>query len=192
MCRLICRHMFHYQCWASAVAAGPRQDAHERVATCPNCQGRGHAIACLNYMGTSVLTQTRLVSGMPLMNMMEDPSPTTLRGQPRIPEKRQPCNCCAHPSRAQHSTIGLAHPHPIGEQPPPYESETGFVVIPSTFTDANDWVVGQTGFRADATAGDRQVDGNSAVPRIYHVETRLPNGKPALLLDIGSVGTPGW
>ena len=25
-------------------------------------------------------------------------------------------------------------------------------------------------------------------PTIYHVETRLPNGKPALLLDIGSVG----
>ena len=25
----------------------------------------------------------------------------------------------------------------------------------------------------------------------FHVEARLPNGKPALLLDIGSVGNPG-
>ncbi|MFM7987239.1 MAG: hypothetical protein ACKPKO_48795, partial [Candidatus Fonsibacter sp.] len=23
MCRLICRHMFHYRCWAAAVEAGP-------------------------------------------------------------------------------------------------------------------------------------------------------------------------
>ena len=36
--------------------------------------------------------------------------------------------------------------------------------------------------------GDRQVEGQAPSPTVYHVETRLPNGKPALLLDIGSVG----
>ena len=63
-----------------------------------------------------------------------------------------------------------------------------FVVVPSSFSDANDWVVGQTGFGSEAATGDRTGDGSSFAPRIYHAETRLPNGKPALLLDIGSVG----
>ena len=61
-------------------------------------------------------------------------------------------------------------------------------MIPSTLTNANDWVAGQTGFGADTAAGVGQVYGSSTVPRVYHVETRLPHGKPALLLDIGSVG----
>jgi hypothetical protein len=40
MCRLICRHMFHYACWTQTVATGPARN-QERVDTCPNCQGMG-------------------------------------------------------------------------------------------------------------------------------------------------------
>ena len=47
--------------------------------------------------------------------------------------------------------------------------------------------MGCTGFSRENT-GDRQVQGTATGPTVYHVETRLPNGKPALLLDIGSVG----
>ncbi|MFM7979105.1 MAG: hypothetical protein ACKPKO_07290, partial [Candidatus Fonsibacter sp.] len=54
-------------------------------------------------------------------------------------------------------------------------------------TYANEWVIRCTGFQLDAT-GDRQINSAPPGPRIYHVETRLPNGKPALLLDIGLVG----
>ena len=61
------------------------------------------------------------------------------------------------------------------------------IVIPNTFTDANDWVSGQTGF-GQGGAGDRQVEGSPSLPTVYHVETRLPHEKPALLLDNGSVG----
>ena len=60
-------------------------------------------------------------------------------------------------------------------------------MIPSTFTDANDWVVGQTGFGSEVATGDRTGDGSTFAPRIYHVENRVPNGKPAFILDIGSV-----
>ncbi len=60
-------------------------------------------------------------------------------------------------------------------------------MIPNTFINASEWLIGCTGFR-QGHAGDRQVEGIPAGPRMYHVETRLPNGKPAVLLDIGSVG----
>ena len=46
MCRLICRHMIQYRCWAAAVAAGPLREHQEHVATCPNCRGRDHVISC--------------------------------------------------------------------------------------------------------------------------------------------------
>ena len=57
----------------------------------------------------------------------------------------------------------------------------GYVVIPNTCSD------GCTGLHREVT-GHRQVNSLSAGPTIYHVETRLPNGKPALLLDIASLG----
>ena len=34
----------------------------------------------------------------------------------------------------------------------------------------------------------QQVKGSPSLPTVFHVETRLPNGKPALLLDMVSVG----
>ena len=58
---------------------------------------------------------------------------------------------------------------------------------PTTLTDANDWVIGRTRFSQGET-GDRQVERNPSLFMVYHAETRLLNGKPALLLDIGSVG----
>ena len=67
------------------------------------------------------------------------------------------------------------------------QEEDAFIVIPNTFSDANDWVSGQTGF-GRGVVGDRQVESSPSLPTVYHVETSLPNGKPALLLDIGSVG----
>ena len=47
--------------------------------------------------------------------------------------------------------------------------------------------MGCTGF-IHGTVEDRQVEGSPSTPTICHVETRLPHDKPALLLDIGSVG----
>ena len=63
MCRLICRHMFHYRCWAAAVEAGPSRE-QERTATCPNCRGRGHVISCWHYLDTSISTQINPTTGL--------------------------------------------------------------------------------------------------------------------------------
>ena len=53
---------------------------------------------------------------------------------------------------------------------------------------ANDWVCSQTGF-CHGGAGDWQVESSPNLPTVYHVETRLPNGKPALLHDMGQLET---
>ena len=63
--RLICRQMFNFQCWVSAVGAGPTDD-QARTVTCPNCQGRGHVIGCWRYIDTSITTRLTHVQGQKL------------------------------------------------------------------------------------------------------------------------------
>ena len=63
------------------------------------------------------------------------------------------------------------------------------MVIPNTFADADDWTLsGGTSFGQRQPTGGRQAEGEAPAPAVYPVETRLASGKPALLLDIGSVG----
>ena len=96
---------------------------------------------------------------------------------------------------AQHFQIGTPSPNSRDRGSPSQHHELSssadeegrYAVLPNTFSDANEWVIGCTGFQHEVT-GHRQVNSASSSPTIYHVETRLPNGKPALLLDIGSVG----
>ena len=66
--------------------------------------------------------------------------------------------------------------------------QESYVVIPNTFADDADWTAGGTSFGQQRLSGGRLTDRETATPTVYPVETRLSNGKPALLLDIGSVG----
>ena len=203
MCRLICRHMFHYRCWAAAVEAGPSRE-QERTATCPNCRGRGHVISCWHYLDTSISAQINPNTGLEVPNLLNLPAPpamppTTPRRPMDVPEEiaRSLAPLLHTPERttAQHFQIGTPSPVSHGRGSPDYRHELSssadegstYVVLPNTFSDANEWITGYTGFQREAT-GNRQVESASPNPTIYHVETRLPNGKPALLLDIGSVG----
>ena len=158
MCRLICRYMLHYRCWTAAVAAGPLHERQEHVATCPNCRGRGHVISCWNYMDTAVTTQIHPISGMPLRNLLDEgPAPVTPRNPPRIPDAvAAQLLQTPEPNTAQRFRIGS----PSSEwgtashtDSRPHSSWTrrDLCVIPSTLSDANDWVVGQTGFGTEAS-----------------------------------------
>eukprot|EP00969_Alexandrium_andersonii_P252101 11142314-Alexandrium_andersonii.AAC.1 len=60
-----------------------------------------------------------------------------------------------------------------------------YVVIPRTPIDASEWARTTRTQLNSTTEGPPADRGGEAA---YHVETRLPNGKPALLPDIGSVG----
>eukprot|EP00969_Alexandrium_andersonii_P291723 12893379-Alexandrium_andersonii.AAC.1 len=55
-CRLVCRHMFHDECWANCVAAG-RPMRHERAASCPCCRGVGNRIAVRRCRDPNLVTQ---------------------------------------------------------------------------------------------------------------------------------------
>jgi hypothetical protein len=146
-------------------------------------------------MDTSITTQLNPATGQEAPNLLEtfgaelvNVAPQTPR-QTRAPEAmaRRLASQLLTPERttAQHFQIGTAGVGSTSE----YEDDTdrGYVVIPSSFTDANEWVTGNIGF-SQGPAGDRQVESQVPSCTLYHVETRLPNGKPALLLDIGSVG----
>ena len=86
MRRLICRHMFHYACWTQTVAAGPARN-QERVATCPNCRGRGHVISCWHYMDTSIVTQFNPATGQEAPNMLEALGAELVNVAPQTPRK---------------------------------------------------------------------------------------------------------
>eukprot|EP00969_Alexandrium_andersonii_P190490 8415244-Alexandrium_andersonii.AAC.1 len=60
-----------------------------------------------------------------------------------------------------------------------------YVVLPRTPVDASDWAR-TTRTQLTPSMEGRPADQVGEAAR--HVETRLPNGKPALLLYIGSVG----
>eukprot|EP00969_Alexandrium_andersonii_P159638 7053706-Alexandrium_andersonii.AAC.1 len=60
-----------------------------------------------------------------------------------------------------------------------------YVVLPRAPIDASERARA-TRTQLDPATEGRQADREGEAA--YHVETRLPNGKPALLLDIGSVG----
>ena len=122
-------------------------------------QGRGHVIACWNYMDTSITTQFDPRTGSEAPNLLERRAPHTPRTPPRAPEAlaRSVAPLLYTPERnhAQHFMIGapssVTHSSPLMQQ-----EEELVIVIPNTFTDANDWVSGQTGF-GQGGAGDRQV-----------------------------------
>ena len=152
-------------------------------------------------MDTSISTQIDHNTGMEAPNLLDVsptlPAPTIPRQIMGVPEEiaRSLAPLLHTPERttAQHYQIGTPSStsqdrgSPSHPSPSMFDEEERYVVIPNTFTDANEWVVGCTGFQREC-AGTRQGESTPTAPMIYHVETRLPNGKPALLLDIGSVG----
>ena len=60
VCRLVCRHTFHKNCWdryMHTVLNAPITDEPRFGASCPNCRGSGAVIAEWNWVGTTVPTQ---------------------------------------------------------------------------------------------------------------------------------------
>ena len=74
----------------------------------------------------------------------------------------------------------------------------GWIMLPSTYTDAADWVaISGNGGNHSVETGHEQSghDGQdtslSHSHEAYHVDTRLRDGRPAILIDPGSVGNLG-
>ena len=166
--RLTCRHVFHGDCWTRLMMSEPSATSIE----CPNCRGPGHLIAMWNYIDPLELTQP----GAPNLLYMADTHPNAMPSGYGTPNST--------------ATAADAPGSPSVDQVPTYTGDLGstgtsqalrppwlnWVVLPSTWQDAEEWV--------PATSA-----GSNA--QSYHVETRLPGNRPALIIDPGSVGNLG-
>ena len=151
--RLLCRHIFHGECWTRlTMAADPGSGA--TVPDCPNCRGLGQLIAMWDYVDPNELTQP----GIP--NMLAEPT-TQMPAEVAHIEIITP--------RSVHTEYHWGTP----------QSTFSGIVLPSTYTDANDWVIPE------------EAPSSSTRGVTYHVDTRLSDGRPSLLVDPGSVGNLG-
>jgi len=82
------------------------------------------------------------------------------------------------------------HPSP---QSSPRGSDWVGIILPSTFSDYNEWISTNVGDGlGNAKRDSRQVaDPTTAPDKVFHTETRLKDGRPAVLIDPGSVGNLG-
>jgi len=151
--RLLCRHVFHGTCWSRLTLSTDPSSATS-FPDCPNCRSLGQIIAMWDYVDPMELTQP----GVP--NMITEPRMTVPPGVVPI-EINTPRS--------------VQTEHPWGT---PSSTFSG-IVPPSTYTDANDWVIPED-------IGPGREEGFT-----YHVDTRLRDGRPSLLIDPGSVGNLG-
>ena len=162
-------------------------------------------------MDTSITTQFNPATGREAPNLLEparaDPAHTALAvivapqtpRQTRVPEAvaRRLAPQLHTPERttAQHFQIGtpISSPSAGGTSTSEYECDTdrGYVVIPSSFTDANEWVTVNTGF-SQGPVGDRQVEGQAPCPTVYHVETRIPKREASIIIGHRLGGKLSW
>jgi hypothetical protein len=57
VCRLVCRHMYHSDCWHAFMEAQNRSPPGMRNHCCPNCRGAATMIANWRYIDPTLVTQ---------------------------------------------------------------------------------------------------------------------------------------
>ena len=94
MIRLVCRHLFHKDCWWRQVESATRHAAEhghypnqEAVPTCPNCRGRGHVISCWHFMDRSLRTQY-ILPGQQAPNLLNPEEAEAPRPAPQVEATR--------------------------------------------------------------------------------------------------------
>ena len=197
VCRLRCRHIFHATCWNEYHNHADASRAFR--GDCPNCRGRGDVIAIWNYIDPNLVTQYLPDgTGRQVSNDMAVDQSVELT-TPRSVATEYPFDTPdSHASPTP--TFGTPNP-PVSAweemhrmsgtaSTSTYTGSFHGIVLPNTYWDAQDWIA-SSGF--GSPSGRYLIPPSAAPPagqenRSYHLETRLPDGKPALLLDIGSVG----
>ena len=161
--RIRCRHIFHGECWTQVTTR--MEHLGQAYPQCPNCRGSGQIIAIWNYVDDTYLTQP----GAPNLLTVAQPAAEHELITPR--------------SMATEYHFGTPDSHAsvaMSESPWIYDHSRNLIVLPSTYLDASDWT--PVGERSDSTPNDVVS---------YHTDTRLRDGRPAILIDPGSVGNLG-
>ena len=188
--RLQCGHMFHAGCWNTFQSSTGHAIRRE---TCPVCRGRAVVVAVWQYYDTTneVLTQD-LPDGSSAPNNLEEATEEQAQSLAQVESHvlMTPRSVATvydfqtpNTQRSGASVMGSIHSTPT----------FAGIILPSTFQDFREWCVTPSG-------SCLAKDGFSQVPYMpeptnpaesFHTETRLRDGRPAILIDPGSVGNLG-
>jgi hypothetical protein len=181
--RLRCRHVFHGDCWMAVHLAHSTRTENiptqrDDLPDCPNCRGLGEIIALWDYVDHEVLTQ----SGAP--NLLLGNGLQQLRSRSQETPSRQSSNSQwgTPTSRASNHRSGMirSRSSSVQRRPSSRATESVCLILPSTYRDANEWALTNT-----STAPSEEPINRTST---YHSATRMPDGRPVLLIDPGSVG----
>ena len=170
VCRLSCRHVFHAECWERAQLATNRQPGPAQL-PCPNCRGAGTVIAIWHYIDESRSTQTWGDGQHRAPNLLERRAVFHDIRSDGSEEATTPR------SRTSSRTSSRTAATRTRNRTPPGEVDT-----PNQREDAQGRFSRWLGYFSGYF-------GNN--PRAFHVQTRLPDGRPAIIVDPGSVGNLG-
>ncbi len=178
VCRLVCRHIFHASCWDNYLTAtnslsGTRAD-------CPNCRGAGTLVAVWPFIGQHLFTQEiGHINGQ----MMQTPN--------QLESQAQSFSIASPRNTGGASSSGAPPVFPHFHQETPWNA---FLLPEAVDTDlaqapAQDQMNEDdpdTGAYAHVEHDDD--DDLTTITPLFHVQTRLADGRPSLLIDPRSVG----
>ena len=176
VCRLMCRHCYHWACWDDMVRV------RNLDALCPNCRAPAHVIALWHFIG-----------------LRPDPS----QGQPNLITATTVHHNIATPlqSETEDAPSAPQPPHPEAYETAPsetiqsenFQSEEAtddaemYPTWPSTESDARQW--GQTpSLQMETDNATPGVTASAPTSACYMSSTELSDGRQALLIDPGSWG----
>ena len=175
--RLRCRHMFHANCWVDLCNNTPNPSNVLSNPSCPNCRGPGHVIATWDFIQVGIPTQP---------------------GQQNLLTRDFPG---AAPEAFDAEYMNIITPRSVNTEAldTPFQSPMHYITLPATYHDAALWEAsgGHAIGGSVSTSENRQVASSEEPPapaarqgeqRTYHADTRLKDGRPALLVDPGSRG----
>ena len=165
VCRLSCRHVFHTQCWERAQSSYIINERSPRL-NCPNCRGAGSLISVWHYIDENIVTQT-LTGGLQAPNLLESGAAMH--------------NITTPPGVLQTAQSAPASPRltPRSARARPSSS------VPTTPRVTPRAEPSVPGSPASSAYGSFYTE---TLNPTYHIQTRLPDGRPSLIVDPGSVG----
>ena len=202
VCRIQCRHVFHAECWSVHVTDDV-VDRGRSLLCCPNCRGGTTMVARWKWIDHSRLTQyVSGTDGAQVDNQLDQPRSANSQS---MSASASPAQTVRTP-RSTHTDHEWASPfvpraHPSYSFDSSRSSQQGvnLVVLPSTPNDYNDWMatgVGNDGLAASMSATSNRLPAPTPVlpadrERPFPTDTQLRDGRPAMLIDPGSVGNLG-
>jgi len=204
--RLQCCHTFHTECWERYItSSGPNRDR------CPVCRGYAAIIAIWGFIDHTRVTQyingsdgpqvlNRYDRDQPLSQQLNPPTGAAAEQHGMITPRSvrtdydfQSPNVHPQAEGDEYSEV----PEPDAEESAslpsagPYISPFTGVILPNTFQDYNDWINLATGTALGGVRVQPPTPAPADQALAFHTATRLTDGRPAILIDPGSVGNLG-